>query len=97
MPEHIPTTQILAHGATALFGALTHALTAQRKGLTKSFSDFLALMVISSFSGLMFALMGMDLFGGDQYITLTMAGTGGFLGVEGMAWIVERIRNFLIK
>lgn len=97
MPEHIPTTQIFTHGAIAFFGAVTHALSAHRKGQSKSLADFVSLTLMSSFSGVMFSLIGLHLFAGDAYITLAMAGTGGFLGVEGMAWVVEKLKKMIEK
>lgn len=97
MPEHIPTSQILAHGAIAVFGAVTHALSAHRKGESKSFADFISLTLMSSFSGVMFSLVALHYVGGDQYLTLAFAGTGGFLGVEGMGWLVEKVKKMIAK
>lgn len=97
MPEHLPTSSIATHAAMALFGALTHALSAHRKGESKTLSDFVALIIMSSFSGVMFSLVSMHMFGGDEYVTLAMAGTGGFLGIEGMGYIVEWIKKKITK
>ena len=97
MPEQIPTAQIFTHGAIAFFGAITHALSAHRKGQSKTFADFISLTLMSSFSGVMFSLVGLHLFAGDTYATLAMAGTGGFLGVEGMGWLVEKVKKMIAK
>lgn len=85
-------TPLITHGVLAIFGALVHASKAYRAGETKSPIDFIALAFVSSFSGVMFALIGLYLFGEASYITAAMAGTGGFVGVEGMTWVVEFIR-----
>lgn len=98
MPEsQLQHTQILGHAVLALFGAMVHASKAYRAGETKSLLDFAALTLMSSFSGVMFAIMGLYLFGESSYLTMAMAGTGGFLGVEGMTIIIERMRSIIEK
>lgn len=78
-----------AHAFFAVFGAIVHAAQVYRDGGTRSFIDFLALVCMSSFSGVMFALIGLEVFGPDSYLTLAMAGTGGFIGVEGMTYVIQ--------
>lgn len=98
MPDpSLQHTQLAWHGLLALFGAIVHASKAYRAGETKSLLDFCALALMSSFSGVMFALIGLYLFGDSSYLTMAMAGTGGFLGVEGMTIIIERIRSIIEK
>lgn len=79
----------IAHGILAVFGAIVHASKAHREGKSKNFLDFCLLTLMSSFSGVMFALMGFEMFGSTSYLTLAMAGTGGFIGVEGMTFITS--------
>lgn len=81
----------VAHGALAVFGAIVHASKAHREGTSKTFMDFIILTLMSSFSGVMFALIGFEMFGHESYLSLAMAGTGGFIGVEGMTMIVTYI------
>jgi hypothetical protein len=50
---------------------------------------------MSSFSGVMFALLGLYMFGDSSYLTMAMAGTGGFLGVEGMTMVVDHVRSII--
>lgn len=98
MSEPISTTALSTHGALALFGAVVHASKAHREGESKTGSDFIILTVMSSFSGVMFSLVGFYFFGESQpYITMALAGTGGYLGVEGMAIIVDTIRVLINK
>lgn len=83
----------IAHGILAFFGAIVHASKAYRDGKSKNALDFIALVVMSSFSGVMFALIGLEVFGNSSYLTMAMAGTGGFIGVEGMTFIVSYLTN----
>lgn len=86
---------IAAHAALAIFGAVVHAARAYRMGQSRSFVDFLTLTTMASFSGVMFSLLGLYMFGDQAYLTLAMAGTGGFLGVEGMTLIAARVQDLL--
>lgn len=87
------TTPYLAHGILAVFGAVVHASKSHRDGKSKTFIDFLTLTVMSSFSGVMFALIGFEVFGYESYLSLAMAGTGGFVGVEGMTFIITYLTD----
>lgn len=89
----ITTSAVAKHGFIALFGALVHALNAHRKGGAKSLLDVCILTIISSFSGVMFSLIGLHFFGQESYLTLACAGAGGFLGVEGMGLVVKILRR----
>lgn len=86
---------LFAHGMFAVFGAIVHASKAYRAGSTRGLLDFMVLTTMSSFSGVMFALLGLYLFGDSSYLTMAMAGTGGFLGVEGMTMVIDRIRSII--
>lgn len=89
----ITTKAITIHGAAALFGALAHALNAHRMGDSKTPLDFISLFVISSFTGTMFFLLGFYLFGKDNYFTIVLGGSGGWLGVEGMSILMAFIKK----
>jgi hypothetical protein len=97
MNNDLPSYSIAAHAFIALFGAVVHAAKAYRAGATKTLLDFATLTVMSSFSGVMFALVALYMFPDQHYLTLAMAGTGGFLGVEGMTLIIERVRQLITK
>lgn len=96
MPERIIASSLGVHGAFAFFGALVHALNAHRHGGTKSLTDIAILTVISSFSGVMFAFVGLHFFAEGSYLTLALAGSGGFLGVEGMGVVIRILKNSLL-
>ncbi len=97
MHEPVTATAVAVHGGLAFFGAVAHALDAHRKGESKTLLDFGLLTIMSSFSGVMFAIMGFQLFEHQVYMSMAMAGTGGFLGVEGMILILEKIRSLIKK
>ncbi len=97
MNNDVPSYSIAAHALIALFGAVVHAAKAYRAGATRTLLDFVTLTVMSSFSGVMFALLALYMFPGQHYLTLAMAGTGGFLGVEGMTLVIDRVRQVITK
>ena len=71
MPEtSSQVTPYIAHGALAIFGALVHATKSYREGKSKTAVDFLALTTMSSFSGVMFALIGLEAFGTVAYVPM---------------------------
>lgn len=97
MNTDLPSYSIAAHAFIALFGAVVHAAKAYRAGSSRTWVDFVTLTVMSSFSGVMFALIALYMFPDQHYLTLAIAGTGGFLGVEGMTLIIERVRQVITK
>lgn len=84
---------LTVHGIAAVFGAFAHALNAHRSGNSKTWLDFLALFVISSFAGTMFFLLGFYVFGKDNYLTIVMGGSGGWLGIEGLSFLVSFVKK----
>lgn len=87
------TSPYIAHGLLAFFGAIVHASKTFRDGGTKNLVDFIILVIMSSFSGVMFALLGFEMFGVDSYLSMAMAGAGGFVGVEGMTIVVSYLTD----
>ena len=85
---------VLQHGAIALFGAVAHAINAHRTGKSKGVVDFVLLTIMSSFSGVVFALTALYIFD-SQYFTLAAAGAGGFLGVEGLSMLALKLKDML--
>lgn len=89
------TSPYLAHAILAFFGAIVHASKTVRDGRAKGDTptqillDFTILVIMSSFSGVMFALLGFEMFGIDSYLSMAMAGVGGYVGVEGMTFVVN--------
>ncbi len=89
---HLPI--ILKHGILAVFGGIVHALSAYRRGETRGILDIVILSIISSFTGIIFAFIALS-FQPEGYFTYAAAGVGGFLGIEGMAWVTEIIKKKL--
>lgn len=85
---------IFKHGLIALFGASAHAINTHRNGQSKGAMDFLLLTIMSSFSGVIFALIALQVFN-NEYLSLAAAGSGGFLGVEGLTVLAIKIRDSL--
>lgn len=85
---------IVKHGILAFFGAMVHAISAHRSGKSKGIMDFFLLTVMSSFSGVIFALIALQFFN-NEYLSLAAAGSGGFLGVEGLSVLASKIRDQL--
>lgn len=93
--EQVLTFQLLLiHGLMAFFGALVHASSAHRKGQSKTMLDFVLLTLMSSFSGIVFALIAFQLFD-NPYMTLAVTGAGGFLGVEGLTVLATNLRDVI--
>lgn len=91
----IASVTMVKHGLMALFGAVANALRAHRSGTSKGLADFIFLTVMSSFSGVVFSLVAHVTLG-DTYLTLAAAGAGGFLGVEALSVMSERIRDSIV-
>lgn len=85
---------LYAHGLLAIFGALVHASNAHRKGASKTLLDFLILTLMASFTGILFALVAFSVFD-NPYLTLAFTATGGYWGVEGIAWLIEVLKTAL--
>lgn len=97
MHEPVTTSVIATHGLIALFGALAHALEAHRNGTSKTMNDFIALLLMASFSGVIFGLVGLHMFEHQLYISHALAGTGAFLGVEGMSLVTKYLSDKIKK
>lgn len=89
----ISLTYIAQHAMVAFFGGITHAINKHRNGQSKTFMDFILLTIMSSFFGVLFGFLGIHFFPNSEYLTMALAGTGGWLGVESMGFILEVIKN----
>lgn len=93
MIEPISSTQVVTHGSLAIFWAVVHALNAHRQGKSKSFLDFIILVIMSSFTWVMFTLIALHLFPTATYLLFAMSGAGGYLWVEWMWMVVGYLKN----
>ena len=93
MIEPISSTQIAAHGWLAVFGAIVHALNAHRKWTSKSFLDFVVLIIMSSFTWVMFTILALHLFPSATYLVFAMSWAGWYLWVEWMGMVVWYLKK----
>lgn len=91
----VKLSKIIIYCGFALFGGIVHALIAQRKGLTKDFTDLIALTFISGFAGAMWILVAVYFKPESQVIHLFAGGMGGYLSTEGLAMLVNNIRDYI--
>lgn len=82
MSEHLSTSVITNHTIIALFGGITHAINKHRNGESKTMIDFILLTIMSSFFGVLFGFIAISLYPNNEYLTMAVAGTGGWLGIE---------------
>ena len=82
MTEHLSTVAVTNHFIIAFFGGLSHAINKHRNGESKTMVDFILLTVMSSFFGVLFGFMAISLYPNNEYLTMAVAGTGGWLGIE---------------
>lgn len=80
-------------GAMAAFGALAHTIHAKREGKTRSVGDFFLLWIMSSFFGVVLAMISASVFKENTWIVYGMAGTGGWLGIETTSFIKEWVQS----
>lgn len=95
MHEPITGIVVATHGAMAFFGGLVHALNAYRHRQTKGWLDVCILLIIASFSGVIFAILTQYLFPHQMYLSHAAAGCGGVLGIEGLTYVALRVRDFI--
>lgn len=90
--NHFPKDPMIAHGIFAVFGGVVHALVVDKGKM--NFVDILVQTIIASFSGVVFGLVALNFFG-DSYISLAITASGGYLGVEGLRWLVQTMQEIL--
>ena len=93
--EPISTSAIVAHWLLAFFWAIVHALNSHRGWKSKTFIDFLILVVMSSFAWVMFTIIWLHIFPTSTYLVYAMSGTWGFIGIEWMGIIINFIKTKL--
>lgn len=91
----VALSKAIIYGTVALFGGIVHALIAHRKGLTKGFSDILALTFISGFAGAMWILVAVYFQPHSEIIHLFAGGMGGYLSTEGLAMLINSLREYV--
>lgn len=82
MSEPLSTTAVVNHFTIAFFGGLAHAINKHRNGESKTVVDFLLLTIMSSFFGVLFGFLAISLYPNNEYLTMAVAGSGGWFGIE---------------
>lgn len=93
--ESVPLVVFIKHGVIALFGAITQALIEHRELRSRTFMDFLILIIIGSFTGVMFGLIALNFFPDNQYVSLSITGAGAVMGKEGLAMLSKKLMDML--
>ena len=93
MSEPISTITLATHGVLALFWAIVHALDSHRKGNSKTLVDFIILVIMSSFAGVMFTIIWLHLFPASTYLIYAMSGTWWYIGIEWMSVLVKYLKS----
>lgn len=97
MSEPLSTTAIVNHSIIALFGGLTHAINKHRNGESKTMLDFILLTIMSSFFGVMFGFIAISLYPTNEYLTMAVAGSGGWFGIESTGVLFSIISSKIKK
>ena len=92
-PVSISIGVIFQHTVVAIFGGIAHAINKHRNGMSKTFMDFLLLTIMSSFFGVIFGFIAIHFFPMSEYLTLSIAGTGGWLGIEATGILIEFVKK----
>lgn len=93
MSEPLSGAAVTNHFVIAFFGGLAHAINKHRNGESKNLVDFILLTIMSSFFGVMFGFIAISLYPNNEYLTMAVAGTGGWFGIESTGLLF----NFLAK
>ena len=101
MTETITSTVVakwIVLSLASFFGGIAHVLVEFRKGRIKNRKDGYALLFISSFAGACWAVIAYRLYSQDIPLVIFAGMFGGFMSLEGLAFIWTVITNkFLTK
>ena len=84
--------QVILHGVVAIFGGIVRALSDGNK----KFKGIIIEGFIAGFSGSMLGLLAINITD-SQSITLVIAGTGGYMGVESIKLLANWVSKKLNK
>ena len=93
-PASISMSALFKHGIIAVFGGITHAINKHRMGQTKGVVDIFALAFMSAFFGVLFGFIALSTIN-NEYLTLSVAGVGGWLGIESKGLMIEFVRKIV--
>ena len=96
-PHAYSISEIIKHGMIAIAAGVAHALSEGRRVGTRTEQclEFIASVLIASFSGVIFGLIALEMFGQGSYLSLAITGAGGFIGSKGLKMISETLVTFI--
>lgn len=97
MSEPLSTAAVTNHFIIALFGGLAHAINKHRNGESKNMTDFILLTIMSSFFGVLFGFIAISLYPNNEYLTMAVAGSGGWFGIESTGLLLNIIAKKIQK
>lgn len=97
MSEPLSTVAITNHFIIAFFGGLAHAINKHRNGESKTMTDFILLTIMSSFFGVLFGFIAISLYPNNEYLTMAVAGSGGWFGIESTGLLFNIISKKIQK
>lgn len=89
----ISLSYVLQHTIIAIFGGFAHAINKYRNGQSKTPMDFFLLTILSSFFGVLFGFISIHLYPTSEYLTMAIAGTGGWMGIESIGMLMTFIKS----
>lgn len=89
----ISVSYVFQHAVIALFGGIANAINKHRTGESKTLMDFIALAIMSSFFGVLFGFIAIHTYPNSEYLTMAVAGTGGWLGIESTGLLTDFIKS----
>lgn len=90
----ISLSALAKHGFIAVLGGIAHAINKHRMGQTKGILDIVALAFMSAFFGVLFGFIALATLQ-NEHLTLSVAGVGGWLGIESTGILIEFVRKML--
>ena len=87
----IDYTALTIHGAFALIGGLAKAIKRKKNRAV----EYFACGLVSSFSGVLFAIIFKHFFPNMEYLHLAAAGIGGWVGSDGIEFLYKLLKKML--
>jgi len=97
-PHAYSVSELMKHAMIALVAGFAHALNERKESPSSAsvkIGEFVASVLIASFSGVIFGLISLEFFGEGSYLTLAITGSGGFIGAKALKMISETMVTFL--
>ena len=84
-------TSLALHGSMAFIGGIVRAIKKKKSRVV----EYITFGLVSSFSGVIFALIFKHFYPNYEYLHLAVAGIGGWAGSDGIEFIYKLLKKFL--